>query len=320
MKLGFGLPVAGAWATPENMARIAREAEALGYHSVWTVFRLLYPAAPRDDYPYAAPGPWPEPFKRVLDSIVALAYVAAVTSRVRLGTAVLNLPYYQPVMLAKQLATLDVVSGGRLVLGAGLGWSRDEYEAVGVPFHRRGRRMDECLRCLNAAWTEEVVRFDGEFYSVPPSLVEPKPVQRPRPPIVVGGYAEATIRRAVTLADGWIGGNVPLERVAPLVRQLSEAAEEAGRDPSTLHVVSRGSVRLEEFPQGEDRRPLFGSLDEVREDVERYGEAGLTELFLELNFDPRIASPDADPGAGLERALELMHALAPPAESGSRSR
>src|SRR5205085_11012236 len=129
------------------------------------------------------------------------------------------------------------------------------------------------------------------------------------------GYTEAAIRRAVTLADGYIGGNVPLGQVAPLVRRLSQAAEEAGRDPRTLHVVSRGSVRLEELPQGEDRRPLFGSLQEVREDVERYREAGLTELFLELNFDPRIASSDSDPEIALERALELMHALAPAAGS-----
>jgi probable F420-dependent oxidoreductase len=313
VKLGFGLPVAGSWATPDNMVRVAGEAEGLGYHSVWTVARLLYPLEPRDHYPYAPPGPWPEVFKRVADSIVALAYVAAATSRIRLGTAVLNLPYYQPVLLAKQLATLDVVSGGRLVLGVGLGWSRDEYQAVGVPYRRRGARMDECLRCLTAVWTEDVVQFEGEFSSVPPSLVEPKPQQRPRPPILVGGYSEAAIRRAVTLADGYIGGNVPLGQVAPLVRRLSEAAAEAGRDPGTLHVVSRGSVRLDERPHGEDRRPLYGSLDEIREDVERYQEAGLTELFLDLNFDPRIASPDSDPRASLERALELMHALAPPA-------
>jgi probable F420-dependent oxidoreductase len=311
MKLGFGLPVAGAWATPENMVRVAREAEALGYHSLWTVFRLLYPVAPRDHYPYAPPGPWPEPFRRALDSIVALAYVAAATTRVRLGTAVLNLPYYQPALLAKQLATLDVVSAGRLVLGVGVGWSRDEYEAVGVPFERRGRRMDEALRCLHAVWTDEVVGFEGEFFSVPPSLVEPKPLQRPRPPIVVGGYSRAAIRRAVTLGDGYIGGNVPLDQVAPLVRRLSEAAEEAGRDPRTLHVISRGSVRVQDAPQGAGRRPLFGSLEEVREDVERYREAGLTEVFLDLNFDPRIGSPDAAPAVGLERALELLHALAP---------
>ena len=218
-------------------------------------------------------------------------------------------------MLAKQLASLDVLSGGRLTVGAGLGWSRDEYEAVGVPLRGRGRRMDECLRCLAAVWADGVTRFDGEFYVVPPSLVEPKPLQRPRPPILVGGYSEAAIRRAVTLADGYIGGNVPLATVAPLVRRLEEAAEGAGRDPRALQVISRGSVRLEDRPLDGERRPLFGSLEQVREDVDRYREAGLTELFIELNFDPRIAGPDADPEVAVERALELMRALAPPADA-----
>lgn len=180
-----------------------------------------------------------------------------------------------------------------------------------MPFERRGRRIEEFLRCLKAAWCDEVVEFSGEFYEVPAARVEPKPVQRPHPPILLGGYVPATVRRAAAHADGYIGGNLPLSEVTPLIERLRTAAEEEGRAPDGLQIVGRGSVRLHDEPQGPDRRPLYGSLEEVREDVERYREAGLTELFLDLNFDERLASPESDPEAGMELARYLMSELAP---------
>ena len=302
MKLGFSLPMAGPWATPQNQILVAQRAEALGYHSIWVFQRLLYAIKPQNDYPPLPGQPWPKSFERVMDPLVSLAFVAAVTSRIRLGTSVLIMPYYTPIMLAKQLATLDIVSGGRLDVGLGLGWSKDEFDAVGVPHQGRGKRADEFLRCLKAIWTEDPVEFKGEFYSVPRARVEPRPVQRPHPPITIGGYGPTVIRRAVTY-DGFNGGNVPLGQVAPLVKEIKAAAEAAGRDPATLQIVSRGSFQLHATPKGPDRRPLWGSLAEIRQDVERYAEAGLTELFLEANFDPR--------GVTLEGALEVLEALAP---------
>src|SRR5215510_7362024 len=157
MKLGFSLPTSGEWATPENQIRIARQAETLGYHSLWVFQRLLYALEPKNEYPPVPGKVWPKAFERVFDPIVTLAYVAAATTRIRLGTSVLIMPYYSPVLLAKQLATLDVVSRGRLHAGLGIGWSIDEYDAVGVPYRQRGKRADEFLRCLKAAWTEERV-------------------------------------------------------------------------------------------------------------------------------------------------------------------
>ena len=311
MRLGFGLPVAGGWATPENMVAVAREAESLGYHSLWTVQRILYPSAPRNEYAGSPGGPWPAYFETVADGLVALSYVAAATSRIRLGTAVVNLPYYSPVLLAKQLATLDVVSGGRLTVGAGVGWSEDEYAAIGVPFRRRGQRMDECLRCLKAVWTEELVEFKGEFYAIPASRIDPKPVQRPHPPVLVGGYSPAAARRAVSLADGYLGGNVPLAELAPVIERVRTLARDAGRDPDDVPIVARGAVSLRDQPTGLGRRPLFGSLDEVREDVDRYRESGVTELFLDLNFDERIAAPGVDPDEALRVARRLLAVLAP---------
>ena len=303
MKLGVGLPMAGAWATPENQVRVAQRAEALGYHSLWVFQRLLYALAPQNDYPPLPGQPWPKAFDRTLDPIVSLAFVAGATTRIRLGTSVLITAYYSPIILAKQLATLDRVSRGRLDVGLGIGWSRDEYEAVGTPYERRGRRGDEFIRCLKAIWTDDTVEFHGEFYRVPKSLVEPKPVQRPHPPLTIGGYGPTVIKRAVTLGDGFNGGNVPLAQVAPLVAQVKVAAREAGRDPAKLHIVSRGTYVVHDTSQGDGRRPLWGTLAEIREDIRRYAEAGLTELFLEPNFQPG--------GAQLDRVVDTMEQLAP---------
>jgi len=302
MKLGFSLPIAGDWATPENQVRVARQAESLGYHSLWVFQRLLYALEPRNEYPPIPGKLWPKPFERVFDPIVTLTYVAAATTRIRLGTSVLIMPFYSPVMLAKQLATLDVLSGGRLNVGLGIGWSEDEYEAVGVPFKQRGRRGDEFLRCLDMIWTQDVIEFQGEFYRVPRCRVEPKPVQKPRPPITIGGYGSKVVKRAVELGDGFSGGNVPLTAIEPLVREVRDGASALGKDPNSLHIVCRGSYRVYDMPQGKERRPLCGTLDEIREDIGRYADAGLTELFLEANFVP---------GVHLDAVLEVMARLAP---------
>jgi probable F420-dependent oxidoreductase len=211
MRLGFGLPLAGGWATPENMMAVAREAESLGYHSLWTVQRILYPSAPRNEYAGSPGGPWPAYFESVADGLVALSYVAAATSRIRLGTAVVNLPYYSPVLLAKQLATLDVVSGGRLTVGAGVGWSEDEYAATGVPFRRRGRRMDECLRCLKLVWTEELVEFAGEFYVIPAGR---KPLPSSKWPVHGARAVFATATHAICAAPDRSPGS-PAESSQP---------------------------------------------------------------------------------------------------------
>jgi probable F420-dependent oxidoreductase len=311
MRIGVSLPVVGAWATVDNLITVARRAEELGYASLWTLQRLLFPTSPQNGYPYAPEGRWPSSFERALDSAVALAYAAARTQHIRLGTAVVNAPFFAPVILAKQLTTLDLVSNGRLDVGVGLGWSRDEYAATGLPYDARGRRFDEYLRCLKSIWTDRVVAFEGRFYRIPPSRIEPKPLQEPHPPILVGGYAKRSIERAARLGDGYIAGNVPLDRVGPLIEELSGEAERAGRDPRSLRIVGRGTVLRQDARQGKSRRPLFGTLDEIREDVARYQHAGLTELFLEFNFDPANSGGDAEQHAMIASALSTMEALAP---------
>ncbi|HEX5816433.1 MAG TPA: TIGR03619 family F420-dependent LLM class oxidoreductase [Methylomirabilota bacterium] len=281
---------------------MARRAEDLGYASAWVFQRLFYPVAPRNEY-YGSPGAWPEAFRSALDPVVALAWAAAHTRTLRLGVSVLVMPFYQPLVLAKQLATLDVVASGRLDVGVGIGWSVDEFEAAGVPADRRGARADEFLKVLTAAWGDDPVEFAGEFYRIPRAHVRPKPVQRPRPPLLVGGYSEAVLRRAATLADGYTGGNIPLADLEGVVARVRSAARAAGRNPDGFPIVCRGSFRLTAEPLGAGRRALWGSADEIRDDVARYAAAGVTELFLDPNFQPG--------GAELASVLTQMTALAP---------
>jgi len=310
MRLGFALPYAGSWATAANQARIATRAEELGWASLWTAQRVLYPDEPRDDY-YATPGaPWPGPFRSMLDPVLPLAYVAALTTRIRIGTASIMLPIMRPVLLAKQLATLDVLCGGRLDVGVSLGWSQDEFAAAGVEFARRGARFEEYLQAMVAVWRGEGCEFHGEFVDLPRSQVLPAPVQRPHPPLLIGGYADAGLRRAMKY-QGYLGGNMPLDTIVEVLARLDRYAAEAGRDPKDLRKVSRGVVLLRDVPSGTARRPLCGTLDEIAEDIERYAAAGLTELFLDLNFDPEVGVLDADPGVSMERALTVLEALAP---------
>ncbi|OUC92591.1 TIGR03619 family F420-dependent LLM class oxidoreductase [Streptosporangium minutum] len=299
MRIGFAVPVSGSWATPANMVRVAQGAEALGYHEVWTFQRLLYPQG----------HPMGPVYRSVHDPVVTLAYLAGVTTQVRLGVAVLNMPFSSPAMLAKQLASLQAVSGGRLDVGLGLGWLPEEFAASGVPFERRGRRGEEFVHVLRRLWSEEVVEHRGEFYELPPVHQDPKPITPP--PILLGGSAEVALRRAGRLADGWISSSrEDLDRIDEKIYIVKEAARAAGRDPETLRFVTRGVTRIR--PSGAaGRAPLTGSFEEIRQDVAALEARGVTDVFHDLNFDPEIGSPDADPEESMRRAGAALEALAP---------
>jgi probable F420-dependent oxidoreductase len=304
--IGFAVPVSGSWASPQNQVHMAQRAEALGYHSLWTFQRLLYPPD------QAEPGSrWGETYRSVVDPVVTLSYLAGHTSRVRLGVAVLNMPFFSPALLAKQLGTLDAVSGGRLDVGLGIGWSREEYAASNAPYEQRGARSEEFLQVLRSLWTDEVAEFHGRFYDLPPMRMDPKPVQRPHPPVLLGASAVPALRRAGRLADGWVSSSgADLSRIGESIEVVRQAARDAGRDPAGLRFVCRGPVRVR--PAGAaDRRPLTGSLEEIRADLDTLREQGVTEVFLDLNFDPEIGSPDADPGESVRRAEDVLTALAP---------
>lgn len=302
MELGCAVPVSGAWATREALDAVSEWAEELGYRSLWVFQRLLCPVdgsgAPRLD---------PE-YRQVHDPLAVIAYLAARTRSPRLGVAVLNAPFYSPIVLAKQLTTVDHLSGGRLDVGIGLGWLREEFEAAGVPYERRGARTADFVRCLEAIWSQDVVDYTGPFFRVPPSLVEPKPLQRPRPPILFGGSAAPSLRRAGRMADGWVSSSrADLASIAGSIAIVKSAAEEVGRDPATLRFVCRAVTKVRDST----RSPLVGSIDDIRADLGGLAGAGVTEAFVDLNFDPLVASPDVDASASLRHARTVLEALAP---------
>lgn len=283
------------------MVRIAERAEQLGYHSLWTFQRLLFPAE----------GSLGEMYRSVHDPLITLAYLAGRTSTIRLGVAVINMSFISPVILAKQFASLDVVSGGRLDAGLGIGWNDAEFIATGATKERAGKRSDEYIQLLRKLWTEEVIEHEGEFYRVPASSFAPKPAQTPHPPILIGAKSPPALRRAGRLADGWVASSQSDLRVlGESAAIVKDAAAKAGRDPDSLRLICRGSTRVR--PPGDaERRPLSGSFDEIRADIAMIAEQGMTELFLDLNFDPEIASPDADAAKSMDLAEQLLEEFCP---------
>jgi probable F420-dependent oxidoreductase len=304
MLIGFGAPVAGAWATPEHLAAFAERAEEAGYASLWSFQRLLVPE-----------GSGMEPvYHSVLDPMVALGFAAARTSRIRLGVAVINLPFVSPAYLAKQATTVDVLSGGRLDLGLGIGWMPEEFAATGASTARRGARTEEYLAVLRTLWADEVSSFQGEFYTIPAGRQDPRPVQRPGPPVLLGGMSRPAMERAGRLADGWItSSRADLTKVGEAIGVIREAASAAGRDPGAIRIICRGVVQAGVESQTPDggRQVLSGSYDQIREDAAWLAEQGVSELFYDLNWNPRIGNPAVDREAAAKRAEEILAGLAP---------
>jgi probable F420-dependent oxidoreductase len=304
MQIGFGAPVAGAWATPGYLTAFARQAEDAGYASLWSFQRLLVPE-----------GSGMEPvYRSVLDPMVALGYVAASTARIRLGVALVNLPFVSPTVLAKQATTVDVLSGGRLDLGLGIGWMPEEFAATGASTARRGARTEEYLAVLRTLWADEVSSFDGEFYTIPAGRQDPRPVQKPGPPVLLGGMSRPAMERAGRIADGWItSSRADLSRIGEAAAVIREAASAAGRDPEAVRIVCRGVVRAGDEEKGPDcaRRLLSGGFAQIREDAAWLGEQGVTELFYDLNWDRQVGSPSVEPQAAAARAEEILAELAP---------
>ena len=231
MDIGFGAPVAGAWASPRNLTEFARRAERLGYRSLWTFQRLLVPSD-------TAMAPV---YRSVLDPMVSLGYAAAVTSSIRLGVAVVNHPFMSPLLLAKQATTVDVLSGGRLDLGVGSGWLPAEFTGSGASMAHRGARTEEYVAALRALWTG-ANGFQGKFYEIPPGRQDPRPVQRPGPPVLLGGMSRPAMERAGRIADGWVtASSVDLSHIAEAAKIVQETAAAAGRGP--VRIVCRGVVR-----------------------------------------------------------------------------
>ncbi len=305
MKLGFNLPQIGPAAGPEAIVRVAQRAEELGYDSVWVTERLLYPIEPQTPYMATPDGSLPEVYKTILDPLEALTFVAGQTSRIGLGTSILDLPYYNPVMLARRLTTLDVLSGGRLRLGLGLGWSKDEFDAVGASMKQRGKRADEFISVLKAIWTTDPVEFHGEFYQGPKSVILPKPVQKPHPPIYLAAFSPSGLKRTATMANGWLPAGLPPDAMKQMIAGLKDMAQQAGRDPAELEVVVRANLMVTEQPLGDPRFISTGTPDQIKADIAATRELGVAELLFDPSFSPDGVSVD-----GFLSRMEQMKELA----------
>ncbi len=293
MRLGFALPQIGPVAGPEALITVAQRAEALGFDSLWVLDRMLYPVNPRTPYPATRDGVLPDLYKQVLDPLETLTFVAAHTRRVALGTSVLNIPWYPPVLLARRLTTLDVLSGGRLRVGFGMGWSLDEYEAAGAPWRERGKRADEIIAALKTIWTTDPVEFQGQYYRIPKSFIGPKPVQKPHPPIYMAAYTPPAMKRLAKEANGWFPVGVPLSAVAGMFEGIKGMAKDAGRDPAALELIVRANVEFSDAPLGEGRADFTGSLEQIVGDVAETRKLGAAEIVFDVQFSPGVETVDA---------------------------
>ena len=238
MKLGLMFANVGAGVQPEGAAAVARHAEQAGFESLWTVEHVVVPAGYESKYPYNRSGrmaggddvPIPDP-------LIWMSFVAAHTSTIKLATGMLILPQRSPLITAKELATLDVLSGGRVLLGVGLGWLEEEFRAIGVPFEGRGKRVVEGIEAMRVLWREDQPSYEGETVRFHDARLWPKPLNRSIP-IVLGGHTELAARRAGRLADGFFPGRSKPEELEPLLRIMRESAEQAGRDPDSIEITA----------------------------------------------------------------------------------
>jgi probable F420-dependent oxidoreductase len=258
MKFDLWMPTANPMTTPDLLEAVGRESESRGISTLWVGEHVVLFAEYASRYPYAADGKAPAPSgSGLLEPMVTLSYLAACTKSVRLGTAMLLLPQRNPVYVAKEVSSLDWLSGGRVDLGIGVGWLKEEFEALGVPWERRGRRTDEYIEVLRTLWCDDVSSFAGETYQLPACEMFPKPVQRPHPPLHIGGETDAALRRAARTAQGWHTFNRSPEELKGGLDKLDQFLEVAGRSRKDLRVTVC---------------PYFNQL--TPEVVERYAEAG----------------------------------------------
>jgi probable F420-dependent oxidoreductase len=287
MKAGIMLPHLGESATRENILYVAKEGERQGLDSVWALERLLAPVKPQTPYVASPDGSLPAEYQNVFDPLSTLTYLAGNTERILLGTSIIDMLFHNPVVLARRFATLDVLSRGRAIAGFGLGWSKDEFDASGIPFKNRGPRADEFLQVLKSIWTDDVAEFQGKFYNIPASRIGPKPVQKPHIPIILGGFSPNAFPRVAKYANGWmpIAGFGPLEQIEQAIGGLKQAAVKENKDPSKVQVVVLTYPNLMESAQN-GRMPMSGTIEQIGSDVERMKGMGVAHIIFSYAFSP----------------------------------
>ena len=269
MKFGLMYANAGPFAYPEGLTNLARTAEAAGVESLWTVEHVAIPVGYKSTYPYDPSGKIPAPDSMPIpDPLLWLASAAAVTKTIRLATGILILPQRHPLYVAKEVASLDVLSGGRVILGIGVGWLEEEFQALGIPFEDRGSRTAEAVRAIRSLWKDEPEAFEGKFFRWPPLQSHPKPIQKPGVPIVVGGHTPLSARRAARYGDGFFPGVADVEQLKAIIQTLRDECKKIGRRPEEVE-ISAGRVGVD--------------VDSVR----RYQDLGVSRIMIPPPaFDP----------------------------------
>ena len=278
MKIGISYANAGPFVQPERLSHLAETADRCGFESIWTVEHVVIPEGYKSTYPYAASGKIPGGEDvPIPDPLLPLAYAAARTTKLKLATGIVILPQRHPLYVAKELATLDVLSGGRMIFGIGSGWLREEFDSLGLDFGSRGSRTDEAIEAVRVLWREDSSRFEGKHFNFGPVKSFPKPVQKGGVPIHIGGHSKAAARRAARLGDGFFPMELDAAKLAGLLNYMKEECAKAGRNPAEIEISAAGKPTLD-----------F---------VNRYREMGVSRMVI---------APPAWDTEGLTRGLEKL--------------
>jgi probable F420-dependent oxidoreductase len=306
MKIGLRLPQTDEHrATKQNIVRLATQAENAGFDSLWVLERLIWPIKPQDPYPGSADGKFLADWQYIFEPLETLTYVAAKTNKIALGTSVIDILFHNPVILARRFATLDVLSEGRAIAGFGIGWSKDEYQVSNIPFKERGKRANEYIEILKKIWTDDVVEFTGQYYKIPASKIDPKPIQKPHIPIYLGGYSQGTFARIANYADGWICViRKTLDEIKSYIDKLRSECYKANRDHNDVHIAAivypdiieyrnnnnnnntDNKKSKEEGFKSKQKQLFSGTIDQIGKNLQGIKEIGVDHVILNFNRSP----------------------------------
>ena len=275
MKYGVCIPHYGRPIDTQGLTEMAIKAEEMGYDSVWVTDHIIVPHVipDRPDIVYR---------HNMLEPLSLLTHLGAVTSRVNIGTSVVILPYRNPVILAKMIATADVLSQGRVIFGAAVGWMEGEFQALNAPFANRGQVSNEYLRLLKELWTSPTPTFEGEHFHISDVTVSPMPVQKPHPPVWIGGSSRRGVRRAVEFGDYWHPSQMGPKELAKNAEYMRQYSASVGRE-SPPNLSFRGTLNFTSITNGDQRPPLHGATGDIIADLEQFAEAGVDHAVMEIS-------------------------------------
>jgi len=290
MKIGLVVPQFGINATKENLINFIQLAEKEGFESLWVYDRMLYAINPQQPYP-GTPDKreWPEYFKNNLDPLTTLSFIVANTAKVKLGTCIIDMLFHNPVTLAKEFTAIDILSECRTICGFGIGWSKDEYLAANIPYEKRGERANEILEAIKKIWTDDIVEFNGDFYKIPKSIINPKPIRKPHPKILLGGFSQNTFERMIKDGDGYIGALTgPFEYFQNSITMFNESIETSARPRKDfdLTILTYPYLMNNSRSNKSNLSPMTGkTIDEIGSDLSKLKSFGVDRVILAVNAE-----------------------------------